>query len=290
MRSYYSLSAYFKNRFGGAVRKIALDAGSSCPNRNGRLSYQGCLFCNAKGSGTGLWEQGLNLEQQWEFMRSSGLGKPGLAMAYLQSFSNTYGSLERLQDLLGQVIRLPGLAGLCLGSRPDCLEREKLLLLARQNIQEIWLDVGLQSCRDKTLRLINRGHDSACFAASCSQAAELGLKVCAHVIAGLPGEEPADFLATVAMVNSLPAAGIKFHNLYVPSGTALAEMWRQGRCRPPDLEDYLLRWLLPALKILRPDIVVHRLLAEPAPGESLAPLWSMDKAAFIRRVDQGLCS
>jgi len=285
---YYSLAAYFRQRFGRRLRKVPLDAGSSCPNRNGPASRQGCVFCNAGGSGTGLASAGLPLSAQWERFTArarpnragpDGAGPPAF-MAYLQSFSNTYGPAARLAGLLDELRSLPGLAALGVGTRPDCLDREKLDLLAAAGIPETWLELGLQSASDATLARIGRGHDFACFARTVEQAAALGLKVCTHVMAGLPGEGEREFLTTVRAVSSLPAHGIKFHNCLVLRETTLEAMWKANRYSPLTPESYV-AMLCQALAETRPDMVVHRLQTDPGPDELVAPAWAGDKQAVL---------
>lgn len=279
---YLSLSNDLRHRFGGRVQKIPLDAGFTCPNRDGTLSHTGCVFCNPGGSGTGNFSRGVGLEEQWDILTAR-LGrkyKTSLFLAYLQSYSNTYCSVDRLRQVLEEIRPLGGRVGLCLGTRPDCLDDEKLALLAGAGLGELWLDLGLQSCNDATLRRINRGHDASCFERTCRAAAKRGIKVCAHVIAGLPGEGGEDLLRTVEYLNALPVAGIKFHNVYVCKGAALAGMWKKGDFEPPGMQDYV-HWLCRALANLRPDIVVHRLASDPAPGELLAPEWAGNKEQVL---------
>lgn len=282
------LAAHLRRRFGRPLRKVPLDAGFSCPNRDGTLSWSGCAFCNPRGSGTGLHAAGLTLARQWDRLRARSR-TPGPALAYLQAFSNTHGPAQRLAAVLDEVAALPGLAGLCIGTRPDCLEAEKLGLLAafRERLRspvlpepELWLELGLQSSHDATLSRINRGHAAACFADAARAAASLGIPVCAHLIAGLPGERLPHFLQTVEFVNALPLAGIKLHNLYVAEGAALAALWRAGELPLLSREEYV-DWLCAAVSRLRPDLVVHRLVADPAPGELLAPDWAADKHATL---------
>lgn len=285
-RPYVALNAYLRDRFGERVLKIPLDAGFSCPNRDGTLSHAGCSFCNALGSGSGLLSQGVNLAGQWEYWREQMNKKrtTRLFLAYLQSFSNTYGPAKRLRSVLRELENLPGRVGLCIGTRPDCLDEEKLDLLAALP-GETWIDLGLQSCRDTTLKRINRGHDAACFARATTLAAERGLKVCAHLIAGLPGEGPEDFLAGIDFINALPVAGIKMHNLYVCTGSPLADEYRAGRYVPWKLYDYT-STVCAALARLRPGIVIHRLTGDPAPGELLAPNWSGEKTALFTAIHE----
>ena len=278
---FHPLSVYFRRRFGGRVRKVPLDAGSACPNRDGRISTGGCTFCNEKGSGTGLAGR-LSLTRQYLAIRERILARDADArfLGYLQSFSNTYGPAGRLRDMLAELGGLPDLVGIAVGTRPDCLDEEKLRILRDAPFEEVWLDLGLQSAHDRTLRRINRGHDAACFMDWAGRAGAMGIRVCAHVITGLPGESPADFDQTLDVVNSLPVAGIKIHNLYVCRGTALERQWRAGEVDLLSREQSL-EWLVRGLERLRPDIVVHRLNGDPEPGELAAPDWALCKTEFL---------
>lgn len=285
---FHPLSLYFQRRFGRRVRKIPLDAGSSCPNRDGTLSQSGCTFCNQKGSGTGLAETGTSLRDQYLALRERSRDKGrALFLGYIQSFSNTHGPAQRLRQMLRELEGLPDLAGVAIGTRPDCLDEEKLEILQHAPFEELWLDLGLQSAKDATLKSLNRGHDSACYARWATRAAERGIKVCTHVITGLPGENLADFEQTILFVNSLPVSGIKIHNLYVCHGTALADAWRSGSLCLLSREESL-AWLERAVALLRPEIVVHRLCSDPGRDELLAPSWAREKAAFLTALEQRL--
>ena len=286
---YRTLSAHLRERFGARVQKIPLDAGFTCPNRDGTISRQGCLFCNPRGSGSGLLETGISLAGQWDHWRDR-LGrryKARLFIAYLQSFSNTHGPARKLARVLDELEGLPGLAVLSVGTRPDCLDPEKLDLLAGFPAREVWLEMGLQSASDRVLARINRGHDAACFARAVRDAAGRGLSVVAHVMAGLPGEEPGGLVRTVEFLNKLPVAGIKFHNTYVARDTPLEEMWNQGEFRPLDISEYA-RVLGRALDALDPGVVVHRLTGDPAPGELLAPHWAARKSEALETLRKRL--
>ncbi|WP_462324420.1 tRNA modification radical SAM protein MnmL/YtqA [Desulfoplanes sp.] len=286
---YFSLSTYFHNRHGHRVQKIPLDAGFSCPNRDGTLSAAGCLFCNPLGSGTGQGQDSTPLAEQYNFWRARfhKKYKAHAFLGYLQSFTNTYGPLSAVTRVLDELRGLPELAGVCIGTRPDCLDRAKLAALAKFPGPENWLDLGLQSANDQTLVRINRGHDVACFERSARMAGEMGLKVCAHVIAGLPGETKEDFLATIDFLNRLPVQGIKIHNLYVCKGAGLALWWRRGDYLPPSMAEYV-GWVVHGLAHLRPDIVIHRLNGDPQPGELLAPDWAGDKSGVLQAISLAL--
>lgn len=288
---YHSLATYFRHRFGQRIQKIPLDAGSTCPNRDGTISRRGCVFCNQLGSGTGLARSGLSMSEQYLALRRARLDKrPGARfIAYVQSFSNTHGPAERLRHLLRELENLPDLVGLAIGTRPDCLDQEKLHILGSAPWAETWLDLGLQSAHNHTLRRIQRGHDAACFAFWAERAAHAGLKVCVHIITGLPGETLADFEQTISFVNKLPVHGIKIHNLLVCKGAALEAAWYQGAITLLSREESL-HWLMRGLQLLRPDIVVHRLNADPSGDELLAPSWAADKKRFLDDARQMLAS
>ena len=283
MRRTYSLSAFNRQKHGERVQKIPLDAGFSCPNRDGSLSRSGCVFCNPRGSGSGQLERGMSLADQWRFWRDHHRERNNLSLfvAYLQSYSNTHGPIERLEATLDALRPLPDLAGLSLGTRPDCLDEAKLELLAAQRerlgVDDVSLELGLQSASDGTLAHINRGHDVAAFRNATLSAHHRGLSVVAHVVAGLP--HPADregrdeLLASVELLNGLPVSGVKFHNLYVCRGADLERMYADGAYVPLTQPEYL-DWLSEALMRLRPNIVVHRLNANPAKGELVAPAWA----------------
>ncbi|HKI80701.1 MAG TPA: TIGR01212 family radical SAM protein [Pseudodesulfovibrio sp.] len=289
----HRLSAHLRRRFGERVQKIPLDAGFSCPNRDGTLSSEGCVFCNPQGSGSGMLDRGLSIREQWDFWRDIHVKKHGLSLftAYLQSYSNTHGPAAKLAAALDGLGSLPGLTCLALGTRPDCLDAEKLDLLAaskeRLGLAEVFLELGLQSANDATLKHINRGHDAAAFAQAAHAAAKRGLTVVAHVMVGLPTVEGreglAELLDTVAYVGALPVGGIKFHNVFVCRGTRLARWFDQGRYLPLTQDEYL-RWLGEAIMRLDPRVVIHRLNGNPAQGELVAPVW----AGNMRRVHNAI--
>lgn len=230
MLLWHTLATYFRRKYGVRVQKIPLDAGATCPNRDGTLSARGCIFCNDSGSGSGMGLRGLDLRAQWDawYTKYTTTDSDRLFMAYLQSFSNTYGPASRLARLLEQVAALPGCRGVAVGTRPDCLDDEKLALLAGCGLDEVWLELGLQTCRDDTLRRINRGHTARQAEEAVRAALDAGLLVCGHLMAGLPGEDEKDFLHGVDWAVSLGMQGLKLHNVYVPQGTELARQWQAG--------------------------------------------------------------
>ncbi len=284
---YLTLAAALRRRFGRRAKKIPLDAGSACPNRDGTLSRGGCLFCNAAGSGTGLHHKGFGLRAQWDRLTPPARARGEALLAYLQSFSNTYGPASRLAGLVAELAALPDVAGICLGTRPDCLDEEKIALLAGAPVAHVRLEMGLQSARDDTLSRVNRGHDAAALARAARAAAAAGLGVTVHLMAGLPGETTDDFLASVDFINALPVSGVKFHNTLVLAGAPLAALHAAGGYVPMARPDYVAA-ACEGLARLRPDIAVERLNADPAPGELVAPAWAADKQGLLRDIRDAL--
>ncbi|EPR43837.1 Radical SAM domain protein [Desulfovibrio sp. X2] len=283
-----ALSAHLRAGHGRRVQKIPLDVAAACPNRDGTLSTGGCTFCSPRAAGSGLGH--LSVAEQWEIWRARFHAKYGPStafLAYLQDHTATHLPFPRLEHLLRQAAALPDCIGICLSTRPDTLRPEHLALLRSLGLPETWLDMGLQSAHDATLARINRGHDAACFARATTAAAGVGLQVCAHLILGLPGETEAHWLSSVDFLNALPVAGIKFHNLFVSRGSLLFAAWEQGSFVPPSREAYA-QGLARCLARLRPDVVVHRLHADPAPGELAAPDWASDRPALRRAIDSAL--
>jgi radical SAM protein (TIGR01212 family) len=283
---YLDLNTHLKGRFGGRVQKITLDAGLSCPNRDGRVGTGGCLYCNPRGSGTGAWSRGQSLTRQLEEGRERLQRRYGADrfIAYFQSFSNTYAAPERLRQLYEEALAFPQVVGLSVGTRPDCLPEAVLDLLAGYLKERlVWLELGLQSAHDATLKRLNRGHDVACFTDAVERAAARGLEVVAHVILGLPGEAPREMAATAAYLAGLPVRGVKIHLLYVVHGSALEELYRQGAYRCLAEDDYV-SLVADFLERLPESVVIHRLTGDPHREELVAPDWALDKGRVLRRI------
>jgi len=283
---YRDLNSYLKGRFGARVQKITLDAGLTCPNRDGRVGTGGCLYCNARGSGTGAWGRGRDITAQIEAGIARLARRYGAArfIAYFQSFSNTYAPAARLRQLYDAALAFPQVVGLSIGTRPDCLEDDVLeLLAAYARDRLVWLELGLQSAHDVTLTRLNRGHDVACFSEAAARAAARGLPVVAHVILGLPGEGPREMAATAAYLARLPLQGVKIHLLYVIKDSALARLYESGEydCLT---EDQYVNFVVDFIERLPPHLVIHRLTGDPHAEELLAPSWCLDKSRVLRRI------
>ncbi|RLA88422.1 MAG: TIGR01212 family radical SAM protein [Deltaproteobacteria bacterium] len=283
---YRDLNSYLFSIFGERVQKITLDAGLTCPNRNGRVGTGGCIYCNPRGSGTGAWARGKSITVQLQEGMAR-LGKRYKAqkfIAYFQSFCNTYAPLDQLQPLYEEALAFPEIVGLSIGTRPDCLSAEILELLAHYaRTYLVWLELGLQSAHDATLRRINRGHDVACFSRAVEEAAGRGLHLLAHVILGLPGEGRNQMLATADYLAVLPLEGVKIHLLYVIQGTPLERLYRCGEYQPLTEDDYV-SLVVDFIERLPPQMVIHRLTGDPHPDELVAPTWCLNKKRVLAAI------
>lgn len=290
-RRYRDLNTYLRERFGERVQKISLDAGLGCPNRDGTLSTKGCIFCDRRGSGTGaMVERGESVEEQVQRGRAFAQKRYGARkfIAYFQSFTNTYASPSRLKDLYDCALGYPDMVGLAVATRPDCVGPEVLGLLrsyAKDHL--VWVEYGLQSAHDSTLQRINRGHDVAWFDRSVRMSHDLGLDVCAHVILGLPGEDPEMMMETARHLAGQPIQGVKIHLLYVARETRLCEMHERGELRCLERGEYV-RLVVDFLELLPPGVVIHRLTGEPVLSDLVAPAWAGQKSVNLKAIREEL--
>jgi len=282
---YRDLNTALRQHFGCRVQKITLDAGMTCPNRDGTLGVGGCIYCSVRGSGTGL-SQHYSIREQLE------RGKSRLArrykakkfIAYFQSFSNTYGLPQDLQTLYQEALAVEDVVGLAIGTRPDCVPDCVLDMLSDLNQRTyLWMEYGLQSIHDRTLELINRGHKVAAFIDAVERSRQRNLQICVHVILGLPDEDKRDMLDTARALGKLDIQGVKIHLLYVIAGTALAELYLRGGYRCLSREEYV-DIVCEFLSLLPPQVVIHRLTGDPHPEELLAPEWAREKQKNLQAI------
>ena len=276
---YNDLNSNLRKRFGCRVHKITVDAGLSCPNRDGTTGTGGCIYCNARGSGTGASAHASITEQLTSvqpFMRKRYDAEKFIA--YFQSFSNTYAPVAKLRNMFGEALAVEDIVGLAIGTRPDCVGEDVLDLLTGFN-EKTYLNVeyGLQSIHDHTLELINRGHTSAVFRDAVKRTRSRGIDITVHVILGLPGENKDVMLSTAKALAEMDIQGIKFHLLYVISGTELHRMYRDGSYRCLSRDEYT-DILCGFIGYLPPGIIIHRLIVDPHSNELVAPEWSKEKA------------
>ena len=289
-KRYTDLNSYLRSLYGCRVQKITVDAGLSCPNRDGVMSTGGCIYCNVRGSGTGAFARGLSVTEQLL------QGKQALArrykarkfLAYFQSFSNTYGPVEGLRNLYEEALAVEDIVGLSIGTRPDCVAQPVLELLqdyAQRHL--IWIEYGLQSANDATLMRINRGHDARCFEDAVLATANRGIKICAHVILGLPGETREDMLRTAHTIAGLAIDGIKIHLLYVVKDTPLEALYRQNRFRCLEQQEYV-DLVCDFLERIPSRVIIQRLTGDPHPTELAAPRWSLKKSDTLAKIRKTL--
>lgn len=289
-KRYLDFNTWLRNIFGCRVQKISIDAGLTCPNRDGTLSQEGCIYCNARGSGTGAHLRGMSISAQLESGKAQ-LVKRYRArrfIAYFQSFTNTYAPLPKLRALYAEALGVKDVVGLSIGTRPDCVSEPVLDLLQSYAAEHlIWIEYGLQSVHDRSLALINRGHDFHAFETAVAATRNRGIRICAHVILGLPQEGRKEMLQTARTISAMGIDGAKIHLLYVVKGTRLEEMYRGGRYRCLEQQEYV-ELVCEFLERLPGDMVIQRLTGDPHPDELAAPRWSLDKRRTLALIDEEL--
>jgi len=272
------------------MRKLCLDAGFACPNRDGRLSRDGCIFCQPRSFSPALAAEPFSLRQQIRVQSERGRAR-GVErfMAYFQAYSNTYAPLSVLKAAYDTIRDFPEIQALAVGTRPDCVDEAVLELLAGYTeAYEVWVEYGLQSIHSATLQSLNRGHSAEDF----FRAVELTrrhpqLKICVHVILGLPGEEEAQEAETAEVLARLRVEGVKLHPLYVATGTTLEGMYAHDEYQPLTEAEYIRR-AVRFLERLSPETVIQRLTADCPPDWLVAPHWLLDKRGVIRGIEQRL--
>ena len=289
-KRYYDFKTYLRNTFGARVAKLPIDAGFTCPNRDGRSGTGGCIFCDGRGSSLRRSGPLPSVSAQLAAMRERYL-KHGAErfIPYFQTFTNTDAPLERLRALWDEAIGFsPDVVGLAVGTRPDSVPDATLDLLAAYGSRvRVHLELGLQSAHPETIARINRGHTRGQFDDAVRRAAARGIEVVAHVILGLPGETPAMMRETALALAALPIAGLKIHALLVLEGTALAGQWRRGAVPLPDLPTYA-GWVADFLELLPPGMFIERLTADGYRDVLLAPAWSGNKLAVLNAIEREL--
>ena len=280
---YTSLNTHYQQKFGCKVYKLSIDAGLTCPNRDGTLDTRGCIFCSAYGGGE--FAEGCcgSVAQQLEQAKSrvSAKNKSGKYMAYFQSFSNTYAPVSRLRQLYLETIAPEEIVGLAIGTRPDCLSSEVVELLGEINrIKPVSVELGLQTIHEASVRYIRRGYENGVYFDAVRRLKEAGIEVVTHIILGLPGETMEMAAQTTAAVVTAGSDGVKFHLLHVLRGTDLEKDYNAGKFRCLELEEYA-QWLKACLRQVPPHVVVHRITGDGAKRDLVAPLWSADKKRVL---------
>ena len=289
-KRYRDFKSFLVERFGCRVYKLQIDAGFTCPNRDGTLAAGGCAYCDGRGSALRLKGPLPPVEEQIRAGKALYRNLRGAAkfIAYFQTFTNTYAPVERLRAIYDEALAQPDVVGLSVGTRPDCVDDDTLRLLegcAKRS--HVWVEYGLQSIHDRTLKRINRGHDAAAFVEAVRRTAGRGLFICAHVILGLPGETRADMVETARAVAALPIDGIKVHSLLALRGTEVGRLFEEGKIELMTQEDYVSA-VCDVLELLPPSVVVQRITAEGYRDIYLGPDWAQNKLKVLNAIDREL--
>ena len=283
-------SDYCISLFGEKLYKISLDAGFTCPNRDGRLDKRGCIFCSAGGSGDFAGDRRMDVHAQIEAekARVSAKYRGSRYIAYFQAFTNTYAPAGELEKLFLPVLRRPDIAALSIATRPDCLPPETLDILGRLNrIKPVWVELGLQTIHPRSAEYIRRGYPLEVFDAALDALKALGIHTVVHLILGLPGETREDMLASVRYVGERGVGGVKLQLLHVLEGTDLADDWRERKFSCMGLDEYA-RLVADCIESLPRETVIHRFTGDGPKKILLAPLWSGDKKRVLNTVNAEL--
>jgi hypothetical protein len=287
MKHFYSLSDYYREKYGTKVYKLSISGGMTCPNRDGTLGTRGCIFCSAGGSGDFAAPPNMSIADQLEAAKArvASKNKGGKYIAYFQPFTNTYAPPEVLRRLYHEAIAPRDVVGLSIATRPDCLGENVLAVLDEINrIKPVTVELGLQTIHPDTAAYIRRGYPPAVYDKAVSDLHAVGIEVVTHVILGLPGEDADRMLETVRCVGRV-TDGIKLQLLHVIEGTDLAADYAAGRFETLTLEEYT-DILCRAIELLPPQVVVHRITGDGAKRSLIAPLWSADKKRVLNYINK----
>ncbi len=286
-KRYNPFNHHLKKQFGCKVYRVSIDAGFTCPNRDGTVAGGGCIFCCERGAASIGAERKLSIADQvragMEVMRKK--NKAEKFIAYFQSFTNTYADVDTLRRYYDEALTVEGVVGFAVSTRPDCLDDAVLDLLTEYHEKTFLLvELGMQSVHDKSLEKINRGHNYAQFSGAFSRLKERSLRLCLHAIIGLPGETRQEMMQTADILGEFAPAGVKLHLLHALKNTELARMFERGEWTPLEMDDYV-TLVCDFLERLHPETLTHRLTGDPLRGHLVAPDWSINKWEVLNAID-----
>ncbi|WP_455258015.1 TIGR01212 family radical SAM protein [Peptoniphilus asaccharolyticus] len=284
---YTTLNDYLKEKFGSKVIKLSLDGHNSCPNRNNNQG--GCIFCSSRGAGE-FTSGHLTIREQVEFQKSfmTKKWKSDKYIAYFQNFTNTYGDINRLKKMYNEIIDMDGIVGLAIATRADCLSDEVMGMLEDLNKKTfLWLELGLQTVNEETIKLINRGYSHKVFEEGVSKLKKANIRFLTHVIYGLPYETREDYLNTLEYVCEIKPFGVKFHSLYIQRDSKLFDFYLEKEIKLITKDEYV-QMVCDSLERLPKDIVVHRITGDPDRKLHIAPMWCRDKLKVISEIHSEL--
>ncbi|MEX2104651.1 MAG: TIGR01212 family radical SAM protein [Bacilli bacterium] len=289
-KRYHSWNYHLRQTFGEKIFKVPLDAGFTCPNRNGDVAIGGCTFCSARGSGDFAGRRKDDLVTQFRKVSERMHQKWPKAkyLGYFQAYSNTYAPVEELREMYEIILEQEGNVGLAIATRPDCLPDDVMDLLDEMNQRTyLWVELGLQTIHEETSILINRAHDLQCYVDGVAKLQDRGIKTVSHIILGLPGETDEMMLETAKAVAMMGVQGIKIHLLHLLKKTPLVKLWEAGGLEFLTQERYT-RLVVDILEILPPEMVVHRLTGDGPPDILIGPMWSRKKWEVLNGIDAEL--
>jgi radical SAM protein (TIGR01212 family) len=286
-KRYNSLNYFLRQKFGEKVFKISLDAGFTCPNRDGTVSRGGCIFCSARGSGDFAGTKENLIEQFFEVKEvMNKKWKKGKYIAYFQAYTNTYAPVEVLREKYYSILNLEDVVGIAIATRPDCLADDVLELLEEVSRKKyLWVELGLQTIHERTAKLINRGYNLDTYIKAVNDLKKRNIEVVTHAILGLPGETKQDMLQTVEFIGNTGTQGIKLHLLHIMKGTAMAKLLERGEVRLLEMDEYV-DLVVDSIERLPEEMVVHRITGDSPRELLIGPMWSLKKWEVLNAIDQ----
>lgn len=283
--TYNHLNEFLKNKFGERVLKISVNGGFTCPNRDGKCGYGGCIFCGETGGS--VQREAVSIKEQIQTHLASYRGeRANKFVVYFQNFTNTYAPLEELKQKYDEALSSSDkIVGLAIATRPDCIDEKVAELIASYKDRVCtWVELGFQTCNDKTASIINRGYTKKVFEKAVSILNLYDIDIVTHIMIGLPGEGEKDAIKTAKYLNKFNLSGIKLHSTYVLKNTRLGEMYLRGEYAPLELDDYI-DTVIEILKVLNPKFIIHRISGDAPKEDLLAPSWSLHKKLILNRVE-----
>ena len=289
-KRFLSFNHHLRETFGEKIFKVALDAGFTCPNRDGTVAVGGCTFCSDVGSGDFIARRSASIETQFAAFKQMMHQKwpSGKYIAYFQAFTNTHAPIDVLRETFERALREEHVVGLSIATRPDCLPDEVIAYLAELHKRTfLWIELGLQTVHDDTARGFNRGYSFDTYLDSLAKLRKHGIRVCTHLINGLPGEDYGVMMETARTISRLDVQGVKLHLLHLLKGTPMADLYESGAFRLLEREEYV-SLICDQLEILPPDMVIHRLTGDGARDKMIGPMWSLKKWEILNAIDDEL--
>ena len=287
-KRYNNLNYFLREKFGEKVFKISLDAGFSCPNRDGTISKGGCIFCSARGSGDFAGDNEDSISHQFKDIKEMMQKKwsTGKYIAYFQAYTNTYGTIDFLRKKYEEALKQEDVVALAIATRPDCLGDKVLDLLEEISKKTyLWVELGLQTSKDTTAKIINRGYELSTFEKSLENLRKRNIDVVVHTIFGLPGETREDMLNTIRYISTKDIQGVKIHLLHLMKDTPMVKLYEKGQLKFLSQQEYV-ELIGEAISLLPPDVVIHRLTGDAPRDLLIGPKWSLKKWEVLNAIDQ----